>query len=313
MRGQGRRPRVTRLVRVMRRAALAMSSSLTLWVTGSGCAHAPRTGFEIVGPPQLFAPGIASTEYSDVRLTLSPDGRTALWFSRDRPGGPGSYDIWMARTVAGEWAAAEPAPFDSGSRDFDPAFSADGRYVYFCSDRPGGMGGDDVWRVRVTATGFGEPENLGPAVNSPRNEWAPMLSPDGRTLLFSSDGHGGAGRMDLFVSRSAGGRFGTASPLPGDINTDQDEFDATFLADGAGVVFSRARDLKVDDVQLFHSAPRDGRYPAGALLPPEVNTPGSDTYAPMLDWSRRHSLTFTTRRPANGARAVDLYVVKYRP
>jgi hypothetical protein len=139
-----------------------------------------------------------------------------------------------------------------------------------------------------------------------------MLSPDGRTLLFSSNGHGGAGRMDLFVSRAAGGRFAVASPLPGDINTDADEFDATFLADGRSVVFSRAPDLEVDDVQLYHSAARGGRYPEGELLPPEVNTPGSDTYAPMLDWSRDHSLTFTTRRPANGTRAVDLYVVKYR-
>lgn len=285
--------------------ALALSSL-------AGCAHAPSAGFAIVGQAEPFAPGIASTEFSDVRLTISPDGRTAMWFSRNRPGGPGGYDIWMSRKVDGAWAAAVPASFDSPSRDFDPAFSADGRYVYFCSDRPGGIGGDDIWRVRV-GTGFGEPENLGSAVNSARNEWAPMLSPDGRTLLFSSDGHGGAGRMDLFISRRAGGVFGAAAALPGDINSVEDEFDATFLADGKSVVFSRARDIKVDDVRLFHSAPREGRYGTGVALPPEVNTPDSDTYAPMLDWSRPHSLTFTTRRPANSTRAVDLYVVKYRP
>jgi hypothetical protein len=278
-----------------------------------GCAHAPRTGFETVGQSELFAPGIASTEYSDVRLTLSPDGRTALWFSRNRPGGPGGYDIWMSRKVAGQWTAAQPAPFDSALRDFDPAFSADGRYVYFCSDRTGGIGGDDIWRVRVTGTGFGEAENLGAAVNTAKNEWAPMLSPDGRALLFSSDGHAGAGRMDLLTSRIVDEAFGAATPLPGEINTGVDEFDATFLADGRSVVFARARDIKVDDVRLFQSAPQGGRYPAGALLPAEVNTPDSDTYAPMLDWSRRHSLTFTTRRPANSTRAVDLYVVKYRP
>ncbi|HUQ09706.1 MAG TPA: hypothetical protein VM146_05270 [Steroidobacteraceae bacterium] len=279
----------------------------------AGCAHAPHAGLAVVGQAELFAPGVASTEFSDVRLTLARDGRTALWFSRNRPGGPGGHDIWMSRKVDGKWAAAVPAPFNSSARDFDPAFSADGRYVYFCSDRPGGIGGDDVWRVRVKAAGFGEPENLGAAVNSVRNEWAPMLSADGRVLLFSSDGHAGAGRMDLFTSRFTGGAFSAAAPLPGGINTGEDEFDATFLADGRGVVFSRARDIKVDDVRLFHSSSRGGRYPAGTLLPPEVNTPGSDTYAPMLDWSRPHSLTFTTRRPANSTRAVDLYVVKYRP
>ena len=283
-----------------------------------GCAHPPAClttadGFAIASPAQMFAPGIASTRFSDVRLTISPDGRTALWFSRNRPGGPGGYDIWMTRRSAPGWGPAEPVAFNSSARDFDPAFTADGRFVYFSSDRPGGLGGDDLWRVRVTAGGFGEPEHLGPAVNSANNEWAPMLSPDGRTLLFSSDGRGGAGRMDLFTSRLSRHGFAAARALPGDINTPEDEFDATFLADGQRVVFSRARDIKVDDVRLFHSTPRRGLYPHGDPLGAAVNTEHSDTYAPMLDWSRKHSLTFTTRRPADSPSAVDVYAVKYRP
>jgi TolB protein len=293
-------------------------AAATLWLSGcallAGCLGL-TTGqnFDVVGEAALFAPGIASTQFSDVRLTISPDGRTALWFSRDRPsGGGGGYDIWMSRRTGATWGAATPVPFNSSSRDFDPAFSADGRYVYFSSDRAGGLGGDDIWRVRVHAQEFGEPDHLDAAVNSSGNEWAPMLAPDGRTLLFSSDGRGGAGRMDLFAARVRGADFTAAQALPGDINTAENEFDATFLADGRTVVFSRARDLKVDDVHLFHSTPREGRYGHGAALPLAVNTANSDTYAPMLDWSRRHSLTFTTRRPADSARAADLYVVKYR-
>lgn len=277
-----------------------------------GCALAPRA-FEVAGQAEIFAPGVASTEYSDVRLTISPDGRTALWFSRNRPGGPGGYDIWMSRRESTGWAEAQPVSFNSTARDFDPAFTADGRYVYFSSDRPGGMGGDDLWRVTVTGQGFGNPERLGTAVNSSKNEWAPMLSPDGRTLLFSSDGRGGAGRMDLFTAHISGRGLDEAAPLPGDINTGEDEFDATFLADGRDIVFSRARDIRTDDVRLLHAAPLKGRYPHGSALPESVNTPDSDTYAPMLDWSDRHSLTFTTRRPANSQRGVDVYVVKYRP
>ena len=285
-------------------------AGLTTDATGH---HGTRDELVIAGPAEIFAPGIASTGFSDVRLTISPDGRTALWFSRNRPGGAGGYDIWMTRRSAPGWGPAEPVSFNSGARDFDPAFTADGRYVYFCSDRAGGSGGDDIWRVRVTTRGFGEPEHLGNAVNSARNEWAPMLSPDGRTLLFSSDGHAGAGRMDLFTSRLEKNGFRLAQALPGDINTVADEFDATFLADGQNVVFSRAMDIKVDDVRLFHSVPRRGRYSRGAPLATTVNTEHSDTYAPMLDWSRKHSLTFTTRRPPDDARAADVYVVKYRP
>lgn len=277
----------------------------------SGCALEPRA-FEIVGEPELFAPGIASTEFSDVRLTISPDGSTALWFSRNRPGGPGGYDIWMSRKGADGWLAAQPVSFNSSARDFDPAFTADGRFVYFCSDRAGGLGGDDLWRVSVNAQGFGEPEHLGNAVNTAKNEWAPMVSA-GHTLLFSSDGHAGEGRMDLFISRVLRGGFGKAEPLAGGINTAEDEFDATFLADGRSIVFSRARDLRTDDVRLFFAVPARGRYDHGALLPEVVNITGSDTYAPMLDWSAPRSLTFTTRRPADSPRGVDVYVVKYRP
>jgi TolB protein len=266
-----------------------------------------------VSEPELFAPGIASTEYSDVRLTISPDGRTALWFSRNRPGGAGGYDIWISRRGTAGWGAAQPVSFNTPAREFDPAFSPDGRHVYYCSDRPGGVGGDDLWRVSVNGSGFGEPEHLGAAVNSARNEWAPMLSPDGSTLLFASNGFAGAGRMDLFTSRSTASGFLDAQPVPGALNSEQDEFDATFLADGRSIVFARAPNIEVDDVRVFLGVLRNGRYSRGELLPESVNTPGSDTYAPMLDWSRRHSLTFSTRRPAGSSRAADLYVVKYRP
>ncbi len=279
----------------------------------AGCAHQASRAVEFFDAAEMFAPGIVSTEYSELRLTLSPDGRTALWFSRDRPHGAGGYDIWMSRRVAGRWSEPEPVSFNSPARDFDPAFTADGKFVYFCSDRPGGLGGDDLWRVRVHASGFGTPEHLGQMVNTAANEWAPMLSADGGTLLFSSNGLGGAGRMDLFTSLIAEGGFATAAALRGDINTSQDEFDATFLADGSTVIFSRARDIATDDVRLFQSRPATSGYEYGSELPEVVNTPGSNTYAPMLDWSRRHRLTFTTRRPASSTRGVDVFVVRYRP
>jgi Tol biopolymer transport system component len=267
---------------------------------------------EIVGEATLFAPGIASTDYSEVRLTISPDGRTALWFSRNRPGGAGGYDIWMSRRTETGWGAAEPVPFNSPGRDFDPAFSADGRFVYFCSDRPGGMGGDDLYRVAVSAGGFGAVDSLG-VVNSAGNEFAPMLSPDGSTLLFSSDRPGGAGRHDLYVAARKDTGFAPAVPVAGGINTSGDEFDATFLSDGTTIVFARAGDFRTDRVDLFHASVRNGQYDAGALLPRSINSGADgqgDSYGPMLDWSRPGSLTFSAQRP--GAKGMDLYTVGYR-
>ena len=270
----------------------------------------PTPDFQISGDTREFAPDIISTKYSDVRLTISPDGNTALWFSRNRPGGPGSYDIWMSRRASGEWRDATPVSFNSPSRDFDPAFSRDGRFVYFSSDRPGGRGGDDIYRVAVTSKGFGTPVSLGDAVNSSGNEWAPMVF--GRTLLFSSNGHGGAGRMDLFTAVDRRGRFENIKPLPGLLNTSADEFDATFLRDGVSIIFTRADDLTKDPVTLYYGARIDGLYTRGNRLMDEINTPKSDTYAPMLDWSDPNYITFTTRRPADSLRGADLYRVEAR-
>jgi TolB protein len=262
----------------------------------------------IVGEATTFAPDIASTQYAEIRLTLSPDGSTALWFSRDRPGGAGGYDIWMSRKTARGWSEATPVSFNSPTRDFDPAFSADGKFVYFCSDRPGGSGGDDVYRVAVAADGFSTPENLGTSVNSAGNEFAPMLSSDGSSLLFSSDRDGGV--HDLFTAAQRAERFEPARRLPGAINTDANEFDATFLADGKTIVFARAKNFKTDRVDLFVATLREGRYDLGTLLPLSINHAKTDTYGPMLDWSTPDQLSFSGQR--EGARGMDLYLVRYR-
>ena len=282
-------------------------------VAGAAVAHAGQGKvLEFAPEPQLFAPGLASTEFSDARLTISPDGRTALWFTRNRPGGAGGYDIWMMHRTARGWREATPVSFNSSGRDFDPAFSSDGRFVYFCSDRPGGHGGDDIYRVAVNTDHFGEPVRLGPEVNSAGNEWAPMLSADGRSLLFSSNGRGGVGGFDLFLALEESESFAPASALQGELNTTADEFDATFLSDNATVVFSRSADLKTQTVHLYYAAPRAETYPAGERLPLEVNSQDSDTYAPMLDWSHPARLTFSGQRREARVGGVDLYIIEYR-
>jgi TolB protein len=299
------------LNRTARRSCAALFALFS--VTSSADKPSAQQVVEIIGRPELFAPGIVSTEASEVRLTISADGKRAAWFARNRAGGAGGYDIWTSTYISGRWSAATPAPFNSKQRDFDPAFSADGRFLYFCSDRPGGLGGDDLYRVPLTPTGFGEPEHLGPEVNSAGNEWAPMLSGDGNVLLFSSNRPGGAGRFDLFsAQRRANGSFAAALELPGDINTSADEFDATFLADGTTVVFSRAANLETHRIVLAVAARRDGRYDLGAALPEVVNAADQNTYGPMLDWSRTDQLTISSQRPESRAGSTDVYVLRYR-
>ena len=271
----------------------------------------PSRVLQIVGPGERFAPGVASTQYDEIRLTLSPDGKTALWFSRNRPGGPGGYDIWVSRHDGQRWRPATPVSFNTPGREFDPAFSANGRVVYFCSDRAGGQGGDDLYRVSMGSEGrFGEPVNLGPAVNSAADEFAPMLSPDAGTLLFSSNRAGGAGGHDLYVAAMVRGVAQPARPLPGALNTAAQEFDATFLGDGRTVVFARALDFGNAPVRQFIAYARGGRYDAGHALPAPLNEASGDSYGAMLDGSQPGTLTYSARR-ADGT-GLDLYRIRYQ-
>lgn len=136
-----------------------------------------------------------------------------LWGSTDRPGGPGGWDIWVARRTGPEavFGPPEPAPFDFPANDFDPAFSADGRWLYFFSNRPSGFGGDDLYRAPVTAGGFEPAQHLGAEINTAGDEWAPAPSPDGTLLMFASNRPGA--KHDLYVARVSANGFAPAEPL----------------------------------------------------------------------------------------------------
>ena len=106
--------------------------------------------------------------------------------------------------------------------------TTDGEWLYFTSDMPGGMGGLDIWRVRLTAAGTGGVENLGEPVNTPGDETFPTFRPNG-DLYFSSDGHPGMGGLDIYIAKpdSAGGTWHIEHPgFP--LNSQGDDFGMTF-------------------------------------------------------------------------------------
>lgn len=293
---------------MFRRLRLRTLSGLLLAATVSTGWAQQRTLF-LPGEPTRVAPGIVSSEFSEIRAAESPDGKLMLWGSTNRPGGAGGWDLWLSRRGADGSLAPEPVPFNSAANDFDPAFSPDGRWVYFFSNRPGGRGGDDLYRVAVKGEGFGTVEALGPEVNSAGNEWAPALSPDGATLLFASNGRGGRGRHDLFVSAAKGDGWAQATLLPGAINTAVDEFDATFLADGRAIVFTRSVNVESERVALYFSSPdASGSYGAGSPLQLSGTLRDAEALGPAVTWRDPSVLLFTAA--TSGSRP-DIYVVRY--
>ena len=104
----------------------------------------------------------------------------------------------------------------------------DGQWLYFTSDMPGGMGGLDIWRVRITAAGLGGVENLGEPVNTPGNEEFPTFRPNG-DLYFSSDGHPGMGGLDIFIASADPQTRRYRLSHPGyPLNSEGDDFGMTF-------------------------------------------------------------------------------------
>lgn len=129
--------------------------------------------------------GVAANEFGP---WLSGDG--TLWFWSQRPEASGWRDIFFAPPDPDGDAWLEPRefPLNTAGRDSHPWVSPDGSVIVFTSDRPGGHGGDDLWMSARTADGaWGDPVNLGPAINSSFDDEAARLTPDGRTLFFTSN------------------------------------------------------------------------------------------------------------------------------
>jgi Tol biopolymer transport system component len=273
--------------------------------------------FVLSGPAAAFISefgiegmGVVSTRASEVRGSVNPDGQRIVWGSTDREGGAGGWDLWQATLKDGRWQDAKPLSINTRSNDFDPLFSADGRWLYFFSNRPGGAGGDDLYRAAVLGDGgFGKAENLGPGVNSRGDEWAPTPSRDGRQLLFASDGRGGSGRHDLFVARWDGKAFTDAKPVPG-VNTDADEFDAAWLGDGRSLVFARSRDPQSQPVRLLIAHCDGARYAQPAPLKLSFNSEDGTTLGPALDWNKPGELLVSGAAKAPRAGKMDIYRMK---
>lgn len=251
--------------------------------------------------------GVVSTPASEVRASVRPDGQRIVWGSTDRPGGAGGWDLWQARLDGKRWVDAQPLAINSTDKDFDPLFSADGRWLYFFSNRPGGQGGDDLWRAPVQADGgFGTPQNLGAGVNTRGDEWAPVVSADGKHLLFVSDGHGGAGRHDLFVAQWNGQAFVAPRGVAG-INTAADEFDAAWLGEGRALVFARSDNVQEKPIRLWVAQCEGAAYGAAVPWSLSFNTAEGATLGPVIDASAPKEILVTGSARSPKAGKLDIY------
>lgn len=146
---------------------------------------------------------INTPDYNEGAQSISQDGKYLFFTGCNRPDGVGRCDIYVSQKKGEDWSKPFnlSAPVNSPGWESQPAISADGRTLYFVSNRKGGYGGYDIWKCQLNDKGWSAPENLGPNVNTPYDEQSPFIHPDDSTLYFCSNGWPGLGNKDLFVSR----------------------------------------------------------------------------------------------------------------
>lgn len=180
--------------------------------------------------PEVVTGGL-NTEYDEGACSFSPDQRT-MYLTQCLTDATAPRYAQIVTSSRADAAWGKPTALeitrDTLSSYAHPTLSPDGHWLYFVSDMPGGEGGLDIWRVRITASGLGGVENLGRPINTPGNEMFPTFRPNG-DLYFSSDGHPGMGGLDIFIAKPSAktGKYELEHPgYP--LNSQGDDFGMTF-------------------------------------------------------------------------------------
>ena len=129
----------------------------------------------------------------------------------------------QSRTAEGWTAASEFAYNGEEFSTGHPSLSADGQYLYFSSDRPGGFGGTDIYVCKKEGNKWGTPQNLGNEINTEGNEMFPYIAYDG-TLYFASNGLAGMGGLDIYSTKSDNGKWSKPRNMGYPINSNKDDF-----------------------------------------------------------------------------------------
>jgi len=199
------------------------------------------------GPAVNLGPRLNSW-YGEYMPGISADGVT-LYFSSNRPGGHGNFDLWVTKRATRNDAWGPPVNLgptvNSSSYDYHPNVSSDGLSLYFTSNRPGCFGGWDLWvTTRASLSDPWAPAvNVGSTVNSSNSEYWPSISADGLSLFFASGRPGGLGSDDIWVTTraSVSDPWGPPVNLGPPVNTSADDGAPNISADGSTLYFTSNR------------------------------------------------------------------------
>lgn len=203
--------------------------------------------------PSLLAEGFISTSLNERDFALSPDGNE-IYFTISTP--QSSFQtIVVCKKEKGSWSKPMVTTFAGRFSDLEPAFSADGKKLYFASNRPltGNKPKDfDIWVTERTTTGWSEPKNLGSPINTEMDEFYPSIAKSGN-LYFTAQYKEGIGREDIFVALWNNNQFEKPVALDTAVNSKGYEFNAFVDPDEKFILFTgygRKDDMGRGDLYL---------------------------------------------------------------
>ncbi|MEN7550277.1 OmpA family protein [Rapidithrix thailandica] len=209
------------------------------------------------GTVERFNEFINLPEFHEASPTFSHNGKTMI-FARSNSGKKKEeyqeVNLYISRLEDDEWSEPEVLPISAKDAwDGCPAISADGKTLYFASNRPGGYGGLDIWRATKNSRGqWARVSNLGSKVNTSGNEMFPFVSRDAK-LYFASDGHPGIGGLDIFVATRKSGKINIEN-MGKPYNSPADDFALTFKDPKTGFFSSNRNSATAkgdDDIYYF--------------------------------------------------------------
>ncbi|HKZ38823.1 MAG TPA: OmpA family protein [Chryseolinea sp.] len=187
-----------------------------------------------------------NTQLNEGTCAISADGRKLIFTSCSGRDGIGSCDLYESRKVGDEWTTPKNLGRNVNSYEWEsqPSLSADGRTLYFVSDRRSGLGRRDVWISTLDDAGnWTKAVNAGKPVNSQFDEISPFIHVNDRSLYFASNGLPGFGGYDIFYCERDSAQWGAPQNIGSIINDHEDQFSLFITAEGKKGYYSHEETL----------------------------------------------------------------------
>lgn len=189
--------------------------------------------------PEIVAVNIISTGLSERDFALSPGG-TEMFYTIQSPQGIFQSILQMKKQANGSWSKPEVAPFAGKYSDLEPAFTADGKKIFFSSNRP--VSGTeikdfDIWVVEKENGKWGEPKNIGAPVNTAADEFYPSITKSGN-LYFTAAYKNAVGKEDIYLAKWENGKYNEPTPMDTAVNSKMYEFNAFVSPDEGFIIFT---------------------------------------------------------------------------